>query len=173
MSETCPNKRNGQIIIESKADYNYKIAIYGIIHSFTNNAIVKFGDLEPKTYEFCISVTGEDYEQCYTVIVNSAKTVSGKSNVVNNRASIEIFEGTAPFDVFVNGKLIYKTMSNTFDVSIEHGDLIDVKTSISCEGVYSKTIDFPEAVVVYSNPSRNRFEIAIPILKRNVLIESI
>ena len=171
VSETCPNMDNGQIIVESKVDYNYKIAINGIIHSFTGNSVVRFNNLEPKTYDFCISVTGEDYEQCYTVVVDSGKTVSGKSNVVNNKASIEILDGTAPFDVIVNGELVYQTMSNTFDVSVEHGDLIDIKTSVSCEGVYSKTIELFEAVVVYPNPSRDRFEIAIPASKEDVLIE--
>jgi endoglucanase len=171
VSETCPNMDNGQIIIEANADYNYKIVFNDIIHSFTNNATVKFGDLEPNTYEFCISVSGEDYKQCYTVVVDSGKTVSGKSNIVNNKASIEIFEGTAPFDVMVNGKLVYQTMSNTFDVAIEHGDLINIKTSVPCEGVYSKNVEFFEVVAAYPNPSKDRFEITIPTSQDKVLIE--
>ncbi|MBI9039908.1 carbohydrate-binding protein [Lutibacter sp.] len=171
IGETCPNMNNGQITIKGKANYSYKTTINGINHSFIGNATIKFSNLTPKTYDFCISVVGESFEQCYSIEIAAGKTVSGKSTVANKKASIEILEGTAPFNVEVNGKLMLQTMSNTFEIPVQNGDFINVKTSVVCEGVFAKSVDLVEAVEVYPNPSKGIFEIGIPIQKNEVLIE--
>ena len=169
--ETCPNKNNGQITIKGKGNYNYKTNINGVNHSFVGNATVKFSNLSPGIYNFCITVIGESFEQCYSVEIASGQTLSGKSDVISNRATIEIFEGTAPFSVEVNGKLMLETMANTFEIPVQKGDLIKVKSSIDCEGVFAKEIQLFDAVVVYPNPTRGEFEIGIPESKNEVFIE--
>jgi Carbohydrate family 9 binding domain-like/Concanavalin A-like lectin/glucanases superfamily/Secretion system C-terminal sorting domain/Bacterial Ig domain len=169
ISETCPNRDNGQLIIEAIETHNYITTINGTQYSFTSDLIV--ADLSPGLYDFCISVSGENYQQCFVVEVVEGVTVSGKSSVSKNKITVEITKGTAPFDVMVNGKLLYKTMSATFDVSIKHGDVLNVKTSVDCEGVYSKTIELFDVITVYPNPSDGIFEIAIPLEQKDVFIE--
>lgn len=171
VGETCPNMNNGQIIIKGNANYNYKTTINNVNHNFVGNATVKFSNLNPGTYDFCISVVGQSFEQCYSIVIPAGKTVSGKSAIDNKLASIEILEGTAPFDIEVNGKLLFQTMSKNFEIPVVNGDLIQVKTSVACEGVYSKSIDLFEAVEVFPNPSHGLFEIGIPTSENEVYIE--
>jgi hypothetical protein len=162
---------NGQIIIKGNANYNYKTTINNVNHNFVGNATVKFSNLNPGTYDFCISVVGQSFEQCYSIVIPAGKTVSGKSAIDNKLASIEILEGTAPFDIEVNGKLLFQTISKNFEIPVVNGDLIQVKTSVACEGVYSKSIDLFEAVEVFPNPSHGLFEIGIPTSENEVYIE--
>jgi len=170
-SETCPNKDNGQISISATAAYTYTTTINGVDYTFdTNNGVLATG-LPPTNYTVCISVTGETYEQCFDVEVISGTTVSGKSSVASGKASIVIEQGTAPFDIYVNGQESFKTSSTQFNVDVKHGDLIEVKTAKSCEGVYSKTVELLEEIIAYPNPSNGAFEISLPVTQKEVVIE--
>ena len=171
ISESCPNKKNGQITIKGKANYNYKTTINGINHSFIGNATVKFSNLSPGTYNFCVSVAAYAYEQCFSVEIAEGKTISAKTAIQNNTVFIEMVSGTAPFHVEVNGKLCYETMANTFEVPIQKGDLIQVKSNVDCEGVFSKEMTSFDAVEIYPNPTKGIFEIGIPNTTETVFIE--
>ena len=168
-SETCPDRDNGQLIIAADESHNYVTTIDSKLYNFTNDVTVN--DLTPGTYEFCITITGETYEQCFTVIIAEGITVSGKASVTTKKASIEITKGTAPYNVFVNGTNVLQTLSSSFSIDIKHGDFLEVKTDVSCEGVFSKTIDLFDIVVAYPNPTAGKFEIALPILRNEVVIE--
>ena len=129
-------------------------------------------NLAPGSYNLCIGVVGETYTQCYTVQVIAGTSVSGKSSVASGKASVEIEKGTAPFTVYVNGKEQFETSAPLFSVDVKSGDVLEVKTSISCEGVYSKTIDSFETVFAYPNPTQDgAFEITIPSNQTEVVIE--
>ncbi|AMC11130.1 hypothetical protein Lupro_07645 [Lutibacter profundi] len=168
ISETCPDKNNGQLVITAQTVQNYAVTINGTAYTFTDSLTVD--SLAPGMYNFCITVTGETYEQCFVVEVIAGVTVSGKSSVSSNRATIEIAEGTAPFIIYVNGQEVLETNSPVFNVEVKHGDLLEVKTSKSCEGVYSKTIALLEGIVAYPNPTSGVLEIALPVSQKEVTI---
>ena len=168
ISETCPDKDNGQLLIQTSETHNYVTTINGTDYNFTTDLTVT--DLSPGVYSFCITVTGETYEQCFTVEVLEGTTVSGKSSVTSGKASVEIAEGTAPFTIYVNGKELFKTSSPLFTIDVKHGDIVEVKTSVSCEGTYSKTIALLDNLVAYPNPTKGSFEISLPILEKEVTI---
>ena len=173
ISETCPDKDNGQLIIEANSAQNYEVTIVGTLgfnatQSFTEN--YSFENLIPDVYTVCITITGETYEQCFTVEVLEGTTVSGKSSVTSGRASVEITVGTAPYIVMVNGKELFETSSPVFNIDVQHGDIIEVKTAISCEGIYSKTIELLDAFVAYPNPTNGIFEITLPVIQKEVTI---
>ena len=48
---------------------------------------------------------------------------------------------------------------------------MEVKTAVSCEGIYSKTIDSIDGVFAYPNPTRGAFEITVPTSQTEVVIE--
>ena len=163
ISETCPGKNNGQIKITALANLNYTTTIDGVSYSFTNaSPVLTPTNLAPGTYNFCIGVIGETYQQCYAPQVAQGTTVSAKSSVTSGKASIEIETGTAPFTVFVNGQEKFETSAPIFSVEVKKGDVLEVKTAVSCEGIYSKTIDAFEAVFAYPNPTQGTFEITVP-----------
>lgn len=169
VSETCSNMNNGQISITAQAIYNYTTTINGTVYNFNNTLVLD--DLSPGTYDFCIGVNEENYEQCYSVTIEAGITISGKASLTSKKASVQIFQGTAPYLVYINGKTVLETSSNMFDIVVNNGDLLEVKTAINCEGVFSKNIKLLEAVVAFPNPTQGIFEVSIPSLYTNVTIE--
>ena len=169
ISETCPNKDNGQIVIEAQTSNSYIATVSGVEYEFTTNKTID--ELKPGDYEICIEITNQTSPYCYNITIGEGTTVSGKSSTTNNKTSVEIFEGTAPYDVLVNGNTVLRTMSSTFDIDTKHGDLIEVKTDKSCEGVYSKTVQLFDIMTLYPNPTEGLFELAIPIDLNEVNIE--
>jgi len=169
VGETCPNQNNGQIIITAQKELNYTTTISGTEYNFTTNKTIQ--NLAPGTYEFCISVDGQTYEQCYAVTITPGTIVAGKAIVTSKKADITISKGTAPFNVLVNGKEIFQTMNPLFSVDVLHGDLIQVKTNVACEGVFSKNIDLVENFTAYPNPTKGHLEISVPIANKEVTIE--
>ena len=171
ISETCPDKGNGEITISATAPYTYTTTIDGEPYTFSNTTNLASLPLPVDVYSFCISVTGETYEQCFVVAIKEGTTVEGKSSIVSGKSSIEIAEGTAPFTIYVNGEETFTTASSLFNVDVKHGDLIEVKTAVSCEGVYSKTVELLEGIIAYPNPSNGIFEISLPVSQKEVIIE--
>ncbi len=161
IGETCNGKNNGQIIITATKIYDYTAIINGIMSSFTNNSFSLL-DLKPGNYEVCIVIATQNYTQCFTIEVGAATTVSGKASVVSNTASIELNQGTAPFTVYVNGVEKMKTTNPKIEVGVHQGDLLEVKTSIACEGVFSKVIALENVNYGYPNPAENIFNIEFP-----------
>ena len=171
-SETCPNKNNGQISISANKNYTYTTTINGTPNdTFTNTTNFNADNLDPGIYIVCISVSGETYEQCYTVEVIEGTTISGKSSIASGKASIEIEQGTAPFTIYVNGEESFTTNSPLFNVDIKQGDVVEVKTAVSCEGVYSKAIMLMDEIIAYPNPTNGLFDIALPMSQKEVVIE--
>jgi 1,4-alpha-glucan branching enzyme len=171
IGETCPDKNNGQISIAAVEAYNYTVTIDGKNYNFSNNTPLLITDLAPKTYDFCIEITGESYQQCYSVTIKEGVVVSGKTTLNSKTAAIQIKNGTAPFEVFVNNKLIFNTYTPEFIVPVKQGDVVAVKTAVTCEGIYSKKIDLFEEIVAYPNPTQGVFEIALPTTKKEVTID--
>jgi len=171
ISETCPDKDNGQVIIVATAAYTYTTTINGELYTFSDTSDLTSLPLPVDVYSFCISVTGETYEQCFVVEIIEGTTVSGKSSIVSGKAAIEIEQGTAPFNIFVNGIQLFETNSPVFLVDVKHGDVVEVKTAVACEGVYSKSINLIEDIIAYPNPTNSTFKIALPVLENEVLID--
>lgn len=170
IGETCTDKNNGKISISAQATHNYVATINGANHNFTNNNL-SVSNLAPGTYNVCIKITGVTYEQCFTITIAEGKTVSGKSSETSNKTLIDIAEGTAPYNVFINGINVLHTLSPSFMLDVKHGDLVEVKTAVLCEGVFSKTIDLFEGITVYPNPTKGIFEITLPFSVKEVYIE--
>ncbi|MEX1381921.1 T9SS type A sorting domain-containing protein, partial [Lutibacter sp.] len=165
ISETCPNKNNGQILISAQENYTYNVTLNGSVANLENNG------LNPGAYTVCIGVSGETYEQCFTVNIDQGITISGKVAVAAGKASIEIEQGTAPFRVFVNNRITLETALPSFTVDVAHGDKIEVKSNVVCEGAFSKSINLFDEVIAYPNPTKGNLEITVPVSRNNVKIE--
>ncbi|RXP61392.1 T9SS C-terminal target domain-containing protein [Lutibacter sp. HS1-25] len=169
VGETCANKDNGKLNITAVETHNYKVTINGTLHSFTNNLPLE--GLADGPLEFCISVDGETYEQCFSVTIEAGGTIEGKATIKANKAEIEISKGTTPYAVLVNGNEQFKTNASSFSVAVSQGDLIEVKTAIECEGKITKQVDLFETVLAYPNPSTGKFEISIPTTVKFVEVQ--
>lgn len=170
ISETCPNKDNGQLVVSATENLNYSISLNGESKgSFTSTKTLE--ELSPGSYKVCIEVESITSPYCYIVKVNEGTTVSGKSSVISNKVSIVIEEGTAPYNVLVNGENVLKTSLSSFEVGVKHGDFVEIKTAILCEGTFSQTIDLFEGLIAYPNPTNGKLEIALPISLNEIKVE--
>ncbi|MDH3381470.1 MAG: carbohydrate-binding protein, partial [Flavobacteriaceae bacterium] len=165
--ETCPDRKNGKLIISAIKNHNYKFTLNGIVRNF--NVGITLSGLSPGTYNFCISVEGQVFEQCFKVEVAEGKVIMGSSRLAGKVATINIKQGTAPFTAYINGQKVMETSSNEFNLSINNGDLIEVKTALECEGVLENRIEILN-VIAFPNPSKGKFEISIPTNKREIPI---
>ena len=48
---------------------------------------------------------------------------------------------------------------------------MEVKTAVSCEGVYSKNIELTNTIIAYPNPTIGNFSIALPTNQKEVKID--
>lgn len=170
-SETCANKNNGQIIINALNNYNYTARINGANYPFVNNSLT-VSNLAPGTHSICITIEGKTFEQCYFVTIGQGGTITGKSTISSDKVAVEITEGTAPYQVYVNGTQKFETAASNFTVAVQQGDLLEVKTAKACEGVYSKSIvGLSGNVTAFPNPTYGSVEITVPTAKKEVIIE--
>lgn len=170
--ESCLNENNGEINITAEANYNYVASINGTKYPLVNNNL-KVSDLTAGIYNISITISGELFEQNFTVTIPKGATITAKSTVSSRLASVEISEGTAPYTVFVNGEEQFETTSDTFSVGVNKGDFLEVKTAKACEGIYLKEInsDVLEYILAHPNPTNGKFEIEIPISIKKVVID--
>ncbi|WP_303319067.1 beta-galactosidase [Flavivirga abyssicola] len=166
--ETCPDKKNGKISIVADVEQNYEVAFNGTNTSFNRELVLE--NIVPGTYDLCISVVGNTFSQCYTLEVESSSEITGKSSYNANKISVEIEEGTAPFTVDVNGELVYETYSDSFSLEVNHGDVMQVKSSKSCEGTFTKTVNFSGHIKAFPNPTKGMVEYMIPTKEKQVTV---
>ncbi|SNR66038.1 Por secretion system C-terminal sorting domain-containing protein [Lutibacter agarilyticus] len=158
--ETCVDKKNGKLVINAGESRNYILSMNGVDYDFTTTKIID--GLSPGTYDLCISISGDDYEQCYSVIIEGGVNLSGKIKVTKQKAYVSVAVGTAPYTVYKNGEAIFETYQSSFSLPVNHGDQLKVVSKTACEGGVSKSINFLEEIKAYPNPSNGLFEIYIP-----------
>jgi glycosidase len=171
-AETCDKKNNGQIIINAVQTYDYVAKVDGTNYNFTNNSLT-ISNKPPGVYPVCITIPGKtNFEQCYSLTIAKGSSLTGKSSVNSNTASVQITEGTAPFEVFVNGLPQFETSATNFSLPVKQGDYLEVKTAKTCEGIYAISIMDPlSGFAAYPNPTHGLIEIATPTLKTEIAIE--
>lgn len=169
ISETCFSKENGIIKIIATENYNYTTVVNGVNYGFSTIKTIE--NLPSGIYEFCISVAEKNYEQCFTVVIEAGGNIAGKATIKANKAIVEVSKGTAPFKVLVNGNELFEINSTNFIVPVVHGDLVEVKSAIDCEGTITKQVDLFETVLAYPNPTKGLIDISLPIAEKEVVIE--
>jgi len=169
ISETCSGKENGVIKITATENYNYTTIVNGVNYSFSTIKTIE--NLPAGNYEFCIAVVEKNYEQCFTLSIDAGETIAGKATLKVDKAVVEVSKGTAPYTVFVNGKEVFETNASSFSVAVNHGDVVEVKTAIDCEGKITKQVNLFETVLAYPNPTKGLSNISLPISEKEVVIE--
>lgn len=158
--ETCTDLENGKLIISAAATHDYIAKINGVEYPFNKDITIE--DLSPGTYDLCIEVVGEDYTQCYQIVIEEAEQLSAKVSVTKNIAKVTVETGSAPYTVYKNGLTILKTYKPNFTIDVNHGDDIQIKSKEACQGELLKTINLLEDIRAYPNPSNGVYKIYIP-----------
>jgi hypothetical protein len=168
--ETCTNENNGEISITAKATFSYVAIINGKNYPFVNNSL-KVANLAPGTHTVSITITGQTFEQSFTITIPKAVAITGKMSSTANKISVEITQGTAPFTVSVDGIDQFETTESSFAIEAKKGGLLEVKTAKACEGIYAKNIArLDGAAAAYPNPTSGSFEVELPTSRKEVAI---
>ena len=180
-SERCENQNNGEIritVVETFVDYTVNILGSGL--DITQNisgssSITTFTNVPVGSYIVCVDVDGRDFEQCYEINVDAAEPLgaifsivsennSGNSEAQTSRTAVNIQTGTAPFTVKFNGETLMVTSQNEFEITTVGNGLIEISSSLECEGKLSREIsnDLPLEFTFGPNPVENSLRINIP-----------
>lgn len=168
-TESCPGMDNGKIEIDADITEDYVATFNGSSIEFTDMGV--FENIAPGSYELCISFKEETESQCFTTVIKEAAQIFGKSILSSNKITMSITAGTAPYTVYINNEVALETNSSLFSVDVVHGDVVKIKSSKDCEGDILKTIDFYGSAVAFPNPTRNNFQLIMPIDEGNVHVE--
>ena len=164
VGETCTNKENGQIVIESNYTTDYEISFNGTKTTFTDAKTIE--NIKPGTYDLCIKAIAENFEQCFKVNIPKAVQISAKATLNSKNITIDVLKGTPPFKVTVNNKIVLETSANSFAVPVNKGELVQVTSAITCEGVFIQG-----SALAYPNPVLDIVTIYVPTEKNEVAVE--
>lgn len=90
----------------------------------------------------------------------------------SNTASVQIMEGTAPFEIIINGTSQFETSASNFIVPVVQGDFLEIKSAKACEGIFATTIADPLfGFTGYPNPTNGIININIPSNQKEIAIE--
>ncbi|WGH74680.1 thrombospondin type 3 repeat-containing protein [Tenacibaculum tangerinum] len=165
-SETCTDENDGKITVNVKQTFvSYTVTLKGAsteVSEQLTTASTTFSDLTPGTYEVCVKVNDrDDYIQCFEVTIAASSPVSLK--VAKNNASkgytINVTSGTAPYNVYLNGKWIDTYHTSTFDINVQGGGILEVKTAKECEGKFETIID---NIFLKKNPVSESIDLLVP-----------
>ncbi|MEW7278287.1 BspA family leucine-rich repeat surface protein [Aquimarina sp. 2201CG1-2-11] len=165
-SETCVDTNNGMITVNAATALDYTTTINGVDYDFTSTLTVD--NLAPGTYSVCIGVNGiTNCEQCFEAVIEGGENLEGKTELItqagNSKVNIVIASGTAPYTVMINNEEKGIFDIATFDIDVQHGDHIEVISSIACEGKLTTTnVNLINEFVIAPNPAHDHVIISVP-----------
>jgi hypothetical protein len=176
VSETCVDEKDGVIIVNVKQNaLDYTATITNATTNLTSNITgfsQEFNGLSPGMYEVCVETVQLGYTQCFEVEIVASQPISLKATASknSNKYSFNIDKGTAPFSLFLNDKLIRRTHEKSFEIILNQGGKLEVKTAKDCEGVFKTTIN---TVLLLQNPVVNSIALLIPLGTEDKTLEAI
>ena len=172
VTETCEDKDNGMIFINAAQELNYMVTVNNESYAFSDQLLVS--NLAPGTYPLCIAIDGyTDCELCYELVIEEAPVLAGKTtmstDVESSKVFVEIASGTAPFTAMINDEVVGSYTTDSFYVDVQHGDTLEVLSSVACEGKLSKAISLFDQVTAYPNPTTSSITLRIPSFTKTTL----
>ncbi|MFI2743009.1 reprolysin-like metallopeptidase [Zhouia sp. PK063] len=155
-SETCSTSNDGSITINAQQTLAYTATLTnsnGSSNSKDFSTSTSFNNLSAGSYELCITVNGETYEQCYDLQITEPADLSVQSYVNEEDQTLTLgLEGSDSYNVTLNG-ITTQTSSETLALNLKKGlNVIEVSTLKDCQGVFRKEIFIGSDIMLYPNP---------------------
>ncbi len=178
-SETCPDKNNGIITINTVETRNYIATIGGQEYPFTSNLEVT--DLAPGSYPVCIIIDGTSgCELCFELVIEEGNIMTGKTavndqNSFNKQLLVEIETGTPPFTVTINNSVMGEYTTNSFLINTKSGDIVEVSSSLVCEGKLTTKVEgnLFDNITIAPNPTNANVTLTLPQIGKNNIVVNI
>lgn len=183
-SERCENQNNGEVRINVVQTFvNYTVTLVGSGTNETQtiegvNNVTRFLDVAVGSYIVCVIVDGRDYEQCFEINIDEAPSLDvvfssfedqEVTDASEQSTSVNVNSGTAPFTVTFNDEVIMVTSQTEFRVNTSGSGVLEVTSSVACEGKLSRQIEetLPLELSYGPNPVINDLRINIPNAPEN------
>ena len=163
---TCNGKQNGEIQISAIAIFDYEVEISGsngYFRSFTmSNQELLLQNLTSGTYQICVMEKISSFQTCYTAEISEPLPLNVTSKIDKSNKIISLkFEGGKKYIVNINGKR-FTTYKNQKDFNLAKGlNIIEVSTSLDCQGIHKENIYIDTKSQIYPNPSIDNLNILI------------
>lgn len=153
--ETCANNNNGSVTISAATNLDYTATLLGngTALTFAFNEALEISDLAAGSYDLCIELANESYEQCFSVIIEEPETlgVNSKVNSIASTIDLELTGGTV-YTILLNGKT-YETSKSSITLPLNKVENnLSVRTNLDCQGRFEQTIYTNSNIIVYPNP---------------------
>ncbi|WP_010135925.1 T9SS type A sorting domain-containing protein [Ochrovirga pacifica] len=158
IGETCLDKNNGQIHIDTETEGTYFVEFNQEKKTFTQ--AITITDLTPGEYRLKLGSMQTSVSNEYVLTVPEATLLEVNLSSLRNTTKIEIVQGTAPYTVYKNGEKVKQFYQPFFEIESQLGDLIEVETAVSCEG---KQSNLDQLITIVPNPANQYFNISCPV----------
>ncbi|WP_394748205.1 alpha-amylase family glycosyl hydrolase [Spongiimicrobium salis] len=158
LSETCRSSDNGSIEITAATPLNYTAILNGeAATAFNFTETLSIPDLVAGSYELCIRVENQtDYEQCFSLVISQPELLSVSTSKDTQAKTVTLrLEGGRNYLVRLNDNLI-RTSASTITLDLKQKEnVLEVRTDLDCQGVYSETLFVLDEPIIYPNPVGN------------------
>lgn len=117
---SCIGHTDGQIVIKTKEPLSYSAAISGSGASDTYffQKTQTIGNLAAGKYQLCLSVNGETYQQCDSLVVGQPPPLSVYASIKQDIHSLQlVLSGGSEYNINLNGQAYYIS-SSTFTLPL-------------------------------------------------------
>lgn len=168
-SLSCINSNNGEMTIRAiDTTYEYTIAISVIDKIATlnqeNEYKITFSDLEVGTYHISITIDEKpNYNQIFDIkIVEPAPLEAAALVDLTAKTATLHLSGSEQYTITLNG-VSQEIYSQEIKLELSSGvNRLQVRTPLSCQGVFEKEVFVSEKVVFYPNPIEDELYLLLP-----------
>jgi len=168
-NETCVNKKNGTVYIETIEIGEYEALLN--YDSFTFEESLFINDLEPGVYNLLIQ---EKFgtPHYYRFEISKSQELSAKSTIKTIQSKkivdVTINNGTHPYSVFINKQKIEEFDYENFSFEVNSGDFVEITSKYECEGKFEFVVSNDLKSDLFNNPVET--QITLNIVENNQLV---
>jgi Fibronectin type III domain. len=165
VSESCLDKNDGKLNLDIKQnEYDYDLSIQGpnttVTETITTDYSYALDNLSPGVFTVCLTATALNQQNCFDVVVAEAEQIALKAKADKTGVNFNIAKGTAPYSVFLDGKLLTTTTQRNFNLDVQKSGQLLVKTAKACEGEFATQLN---DVQLLQNPIQGNIMLLMPL----------
>ncbi|MBZ9730107.1 thrombospondin type 3 repeat-containing protein [Salegentibacter sp. JZCK2] len=177
---SCNGNGDGFISISAEdPNYTYNVSVSGAgsgsaTLSSSNDFSANIENLSAGTYDICITIDGQEYEQCFNVTIEGPTPLEAYSSVnyANNTVSFSL-DGANLYKIEHNGKISTTSQSRVV-LDLEAGkNKFTISTDSECQDIFYKEVLLSEDIVVFPNPTKGDLKVYINGTDTNVNVSLI